>query len=73
MEGTTFFSVIRQLAEAEVDLLRIRDVRTALFNAHYEKLDVQPHDYTELDGNLAKLERYERRAFSRRKRALRLM
>jgi hypothetical protein len=62
----------RQLAEAEVDLLRIRDVRTALFNAHYEKLDVQPHDYTELDGNLAKLERYERRAFSRRKRALRL-
>jgi hypothetical protein len=27
-------------------------------------------DYSELDENLAQLERYERRAFSRRKRAL---
>ena len=63
----------RQLAEAEVELLRIRDVRTAIFNAHYEKLDVQSHDYTELDRNLAKLDRYERRAFSRRKRAFRVI
>lgn len=69
-QGTTI-AFARHLAEAEVDLIRIRKVRTALFNAHYEKLDVQPHDYIELDGNLAKLERYERRAFSRRKRALR--
>jgi hypothetical protein len=61
----------RQLAEAEVDLIRIRKVRAALFNAHYQKLDLQPHNYTELNDNLSKLERYERRAFSRSKRALR--
>jgi hypothetical protein len=69
-QGTTI-AFARHLADAEIDLLRIREVRTALFNAHYEKLDLQPHNYTELNYNLAKLERYERRAFSRRKRALR--
>jgi hypothetical protein len=63
----------RRLAEAEFDLLRIRDVRAALFNVLYEKSDVQLYDYTELDDNLVKLERYERRAFSRRKRALRAL
>jgi hypothetical protein len=67
----TTIALARHLAEAEIDLLRIRKVRTALFNAHYEKLDLQPHNYTELNDNLAKLERYERRAFSRRKRAFR--
>lgn len=68
-QGTTM-AFARHLAEAEVDLIRIRKVRAALFNAHYEKLDLQPHNYTELNYNLTKLERYERRAFSRRKRAL---
>jgi hypothetical protein len=61
----------RQLAEAEVDLLRIRKIRASLFNTLYKRLEVQLHDYAELSDNLVKLERYERRAFSRRKRALR--
>ena len=65
--------IARQAAEAEIDLLRIREIRATLFNGLYEKPDVQLHDYTELNNNLAKLERYERRAFSRRKRALHAM
>jgi hypothetical protein len=69
-QGTTI-ALARHLAETEVDILRIRDVRTALFNAHYEKSHLHPEDYIDLSDNLGKLERYERRAFSRRKRALR--
>ena len=61
----------RQLAVTEINLLRIRAIRASLFNAFYEKLDVQLRDYAVLNDNLAKLERYERRAFSRCKRALR--
>jgi hypothetical protein len=61
----------RQLAEAEIDLLRIREIRASLFNTLYKKQEVQPHDYAELSDNLVRLERYERRAFSRRKRVLR--
>jgi len=52
--------------------MRIRKIRTSLF----EKLSLVANDGTsgslaELNDKLAKLERYERRAFSRRKRALR--
>jgi len=61
----------RQLAEAEIDLSRIRRIHTSLFKTLYAKQpDVQLQDYAELAVNLAKLQRYERRAFSRRKRAL---
>jgi hypothetical protein len=35
--------------------------------------DVQPEDHSKLNECLEKLERYERRAYSRRKRALRLL
>jgi hypothetical protein len=54
--------------------MRIRKIRTSLF----EKLSLVANDGTsgslaELNDKLAKLERYERRAFSRRKRALRQM
>ena len=62
----------REGAAAEIDLLRIRKIRAALFNAFFEgRPDVQPNDYAALNTHLAKLERYERRAFSRRKYALR--
>jgi hypothetical protein len=61
----------RQLAEAEMDLLRIRKVRTAIFNAVLAKSDPEPPDHRELNTKLAKLDRYERRALSRHKRALR--
>src|SRR5258706_8393033 len=62
----------REAARAEFDLLRIRKIRTSLF----EKLSLVASDapsgsLAELNDKLAKLERYERRAFSKRKRALR--
>jgi hypothetical protein len=62
----------REAAGAELDLLRIRKIRASLF----ETLSLVANDATsgslaELNDKLAKLERYERRAFSRRKRALR--
>jgi hypothetical protein len=64
----------RDAARAEFDLLRIRKIRTSLFEA----LSLVANDATaahlaEFNDKLAKLERYERRAFSRRKRALREM
>jgi hypothetical protein len=64
----------REAARAELDLMRIRKIRTSLF----EMLSLVANDansgsLAELNDKLAKLERYERRAFSRRKRALREM
>jgi hypothetical protein len=63
----------RQAAEAEIDLLRIRKLRTSLFDAFGGKPELKLDDHTELNDSLAKLERYERRAFSRRKSAIRAM
>jgi hypothetical protein len=62
----------RQAAEAEMDLLRIRKLRASRFNV---VLGSEPRleDHFQLNEELAKLERYERRAFSRRKSALRAM
>jgi hypothetical protein len=62
-----------QAAEAEIDLLRIRKQRVSLFTAMLDNLDPQLDDHSDLNEQLAKLERYERRAFSRRKTALRAM
>src|SRR6266550_2755993 len=64
----------RDVVGAELDLLRIRKIRASLF----ETLSLVANDATsgslaELNDNLAKLERYERRAFSRRNRVLREM
>ena len=59
----------REAAKAELDLLRIQKVRTGLFDKLY-RADT-PDGLTDLNDKLSKLERYERRAFSRRKRALR--
>jgi hypothetical protein len=61
----------REIAEAELDLLRIRKVRAWLFETFYLADAALPKGLAELNENLTKLERYERRAFSRRKRALR--
>jgi hypothetical protein len=60
----------RQVAEAELDLLRIRKIRASQLNVVVGNLDAPSEAYAELAENLAKLERYERRAYSRRKRAL---
>jgi len=61
----------REAAEAAFDLSRIRKIRTWLFNELYDADPVAQDRRAELNDKLAKLERYERRAFSRRKRALR--
>jgi hypothetical protein len=55
----------RQAAEAQVDILRVRKVRACIFATETS--------HAELEKKLASLERYERRAFSRRKRAFQLM
>jgi hypothetical protein len=68
--GQTVGEFARQAAEAEIDLLRIRKLRASRFKAVYGNPEARREDYFELDESLAKLERYERRAFSRRKRAL---
>jgi hypothetical protein len=62
-----------QAAEAEIDLLRIRKLKASRFDSILNKPKLERDDYFELDEELAKLERYERRAFSRRKRALRAL
>ena len=60
----------RQGAEAHLDLVRIRQRRAERLDATLGNLKSTLEDYAELNNNLAQLERYERRAFSRRKRAL---
>jgi len=56
-------------AEAEIDLLRISKIRVSIYAAfHATAKSVQ--DLTQMNEDLAKLDRYERRAFSRRRRAL---
>jgi hypothetical protein len=63
----------RDAAEALLDLSRIRKVRALLFETIYFPDTAAPDCLVELNDKLAKLERYERRAFSRRNRALRAM
>ena len=63
----------REAAEAELDWARIRKVRAFLFETLYFADTPAPDGITDLNSKLAKLERYERRAFSRRRRALRAM
>ena len=67
-EGLIF---ARQLADAELDLLRIRKVRTAIFGEAFAESDPELRYHAELNRKLSKLDRYERRALSRHKRALR--
>ena len=52
-------------AEAEFDLSRIRKLKSTVFN------EAGFIDFASLNDKLSKIARYERRAFSRRKRALR--
>ena len=64
----------REAARAELDLLRIRKIRGWVFETLYFVADsATSGKLAEVNDKLAKLERYERRAFSRRKRALREM
>jgi hypothetical protein len=63
----------REAAEAHLDLTRIRRIRAGLY-ARMRFVDADStEDLMALAEQFARLERYERRAFSRRKRALRLI
>ena len=68
--GQVVGELARQVAEAELDLLRIRELKAAHFNKVFDNPEAKLGDYSELSESLKQLERYERRAFSRRKRAL---
>jgi hypothetical protein len=65
--------VAREAAEAQLDLSRIRNIRDCLYETIYFVDGAASDRLAELNDKLAKLERYERRAFSRRRRALRAM
>jgi hypothetical protein len=59
----------KDAAAAEIDLLRIRKIRASTFDV-FHKSERSLEDLTRLNQELGKLDRYERRAFSRRRRAL---
>jgi hypothetical protein len=61
----------RDAAEAVLDLFRIRRVRAFLYETLYFADAAAPDRLIELNDKLAKLGRYERRAYSRRNRAMR--
>jgi hypothetical protein len=65
--------VAREAAEAQLDLSRIRKIRDCVYETIYFVDGAASDRLAELNDKLAKLERYERRAVSRRKRALRAM
>jgi hypothetical protein len=72
--GPNIGEFAHQAAEAEIDLLRIRKLRASRINAGVRgKSETRLDDHSRLDDELATFERYERRAFSRRKRAFRAM
>jgi hypothetical protein len=62
-----------EAAEAHLDLLRIRRFRVALVKGCGLRGDASRENLMALGEQLSKIERYERRAFSRRMRALRLI
>ena len=63
----------REAAEAHLDLLRIRKIRAGLYARMRFFGDASTEDLMEAAEQFARLERYERRAFSRRKHAMRLI
>jgi hypothetical protein len=58
----------REAARAAIDLQRIRQIRTRVLNKLRGNRGAAEY-HSDLNRVLAKLDRYERRAFSRRKRA----
>jgi hypothetical protein len=69
MQGVS--EIAHEAAEAHLDLSRIRKIRAWLYETIYFVNGATPDCLAELNDKLTKLERYERRAFSRRNRALR--
>jgi uncharacterized protein YdcH (DUF465 family) len=67
-DDPTFASV--DAAHAQLSLLQVRKVKAAIFDRFFES-DQTLDDSIRLNEELRKIERYEKRAFSRRKRAMR--
>lgn len=63
----------RAIVEAELDLRRIREMRVSQFSAIIGSSDAPLAAYAKLTENLRVLERYEQRAYARRKRALKAL
>lgn len=63
----TFASV--EAAHAQLALLQVRKVKATIFDRFFES-DRTLDDSVRLNAELRKIERYEKRAFSRRKRAM---
>ncbi len=66
-DDPTFASV--EAAHAQLALLQVRKVKAAIFDRFF-KSDRTLDDSIRLNEELSKIERYEKRAFSRRKRAM---
>jgi hypothetical protein len=64
---------VREAAEAHLELARIRKIRASLCARMRFFGDAPREVLMEAAEKFARLERYERRAFSRRKRAMRLI
>jgi hypothetical protein len=60
----------REAAEAHLDLVRIRKIRAGVYARMRFFGDASTEDLMEAAEQFERLERYERRAFSRRKRAM---
>lgn len=69
-KGKPVTDFARVIAETEIDLQRIRKMRASHFAPIIGSSDAPLASYAELAENLLTLERYEQRAYSRRKRAL---
>lgn len=63
----------REAAEAHLELMRIRRFRVRFYESMHFLSDPSKENLLELGEQLTKLQRYERRALSRRKRAMRLL
>ncbi len=66
-DDPTFANV--EAAHAQLTLLQVREVKAAIFDRFF-KSDRTLDDSIRLNEELRKIERYEKRAFSRRKRAM---
>jgi hypothetical protein len=63
----------RDFAEATLDLLRIRKVRAWRYDIRRGLLKSAQFDMMEFDADLTRISRYEKRAYSRRRRALKVL
>lgn len=70
---TNVSQISRAAAATEIDLLRIGKARASVLEAFYRIANPRLEDMAELNANLTKLARYERRAFSRSKKVVGLM